>query len=261
MLPRETPLQHAEASAGCSRSGLISLLWVDKAASGCLRVAHVRRRQLCRSITVRIRKLSIHVVVLWARSEDTRKVKANLLGNRVMTFDHEKFRSLVLYIIWKTSHRQGFGSTKLNKALWFAEARTFEAFGKPISGETFVRDKYGPRSTHLTEVCNELESNGLIEKFVERIYDYEAVRYRAFEPPATPAFTNEELGFVDWWIAFIDKHTAASISDFSHDYGWEIAAMGEELPIYAFLASKIRAPEGEQEIEWAQKEAKRLGLK
>jgi hypothetical protein len=178
-----------------------------------------------------------------------------------MTFNPEKFKALVLYIIWKTGHRQGFGSTKLNKALWFSEARTFEAFGKPITGETFVRDKYGPRSKHLTAVCDELERSGLIEKFVERIYDFEAVRYRAFEPPQTADFSSEELGFVDWWIGFIDKHTATSISDISHDYGWEIAAMGEELPLYAFLATRVRDLRGEQEITWAQEQAKRLGLK
>jgi hypothetical protein len=178
-----------------------------------------------------------------------------------MLFDLEKFKALVLYIIWRTSHRPGFGSTKLNKVLWFTEARTFEAFGKPISGETFVRDKCGPRSKHLAAVCDELEREGKIEKFVERIYDFEAIRYRAFEPPATPGFNSEELSFVDWWVGFIDKHTATSISDLSHDYGWEIAAMGEELPLYAFLASKIRVPEGEREIDWAQEEARRLGLK
>ena len=138
----------------------------------------------------------------------------------------------------ETSHREGFGSTKLNKALWFAEARTFEAFGKPITGETFVRDKYGPRSQHLTAVCDELERNAIIEKFVERIYDFEAIRYRAFEPPSTVDFSDEEFGFADWWISFIDKHTATSISDLSHDYGWEIAGMGEVLPLYAFLAQK-----------------------
>jgi hypothetical protein len=175
-----------------------------------------------------------------------------------MDFDKEKFRALVLYIIWKTGHREGFGTTKLNKALWFAEARAFEAFGKPISGETFVRDKHGPRSKHLLSTCEELVDRGQIEAFSEHIYDYEVRRYRAFEPPDVSLFSPEELGFVDWWIGFIDKHTAASISKLSHDYGWEIAGMGEDLPLYAYLASRIREPKHESEIEWAEKQAKSL---
>lgn len=176
-----------------------------------------------------------------------------------MSFEREKFKALVLYIIWKTGHREGFGTTKLNKTLWFAEARTYEAFGKPISGETFVRDKFGPRSTHLIAVCDELVDEGLVERFSEHFYDYEVVRYRAFEPPSASLFSAGEISFVDWWIGFIDKHTATSISKLSHDYGWEIAGMGEELPLYAFLASKLRSPQGD-EVKWAQEEATRLGL-
>lgn len=84
-----------------------------------------------------------------------------------MSFDREKFKALVLYILWRTSHTEGFGATKLNKALWFAEARAFEAYGKPITGETFVRDKFGPRSKHVPEVCAELVGNGRLEPFVE----------------------------------------------------------------------------------------------
>ena len=37
--------------------------------------------------------------------------------------------------------------------------------------------------------------------------------------------------------------------------------MGEELPLYAFLAAKIREPRSEAEVKWAQEEAHRLGLK
>jgi hypothetical protein len=178
-----------------------------------------------------------------------------------MDFNREKFKALLLYLIWKTGHREGFGSTKLNKTLWFSEARTFQAFGKPIAGETFVRDMFGPRAKHILPILQELVSEGLVEPFTEHVYDYEVTRYRALQPADTALLSAEELSFVDWWVAFIDKHTATSISKFSHDSGWEIAAIGEELPIYAFLASRIREPRSEDEIGWAKSEAERAGLK
>lgn len=179
-----------------------------------------------------------------------------------MSFDRDKFRALVLYIIWRTSHASGFGATKLNKALWFAEARAFEAYGKPITGETFVRDKFGPRSKHLKEVCLELEEAGQIEPFAEPVHSYNATRYRAINPADSTAFTPEELALVDWWISSIaEKHTAGSISDLSHDYGWEVARMGEELPIHSFLARRLRSPTTTDERDWAVSEAARLGLK
>lgn len=51
------------------------------------------------------------------------------------------------------------------------------------------------------------------------------------------------------------------MSDLSHDYGWEVAQMGEQLPLKAFLARRIRGSETSEEIEWARGEAARLGLK
>jgi len=179
-----------------------------------------------------------------------------------MSFDRNKFKALVLHVIWRTSRLDGFGTTKLNKALWFSEARVFEASGKTITGETFIRDKFGPRSKHLRQICAELEDEGLIEPFVENVYGRQASRYRAHQPPDTTLFDSDELNMVDWWVSHIAReHTAASISDLSHDYGWEVAAMGEELPLHAFLARRIRKPETDDEIGWAAKEAHRLGLK
>ena len=73
-----------------------------------------------------------------------------------MDFDRDKFKALVLYVIWAAGERSDFGSTKLNKVLWFSEARAYEAFGRPIAGETYVRQKFGPVPQHLLEVREEL---------------------------------------------------------------------------------------------------------
>jgi hypothetical protein len=176
-----------------------------------------------------------------------------------MDFERERFKALVLHILWRTNHFEDFGATKLNKVLWFSEARSFQAYGKPITGEVFIRDKHGPRSRHAREVCEELVTSGLAETSIERFYDYEIRRFRAVQPSDTALFTNEELSLIDWWIDHIARdHTAASISEKSHDYGWEIAQMGEEIPLYAFLASRIREPRSEDEATWAETEAQRL---
>jgi len=59
-----------------------------------------------------------------------------------MEFDREKFKTLV-YIAWKAGGRDWFGATKLNKVLWFAEARAFVLHGKPIVGATYIRQNMG----------------------------------------------------------------------------------------------------------------------
>jgi hypothetical protein len=176
-------------------------------------------------------------------------------------FDREKFKALVLYIIWRTGDARDFGATKLNKVLWFSDARSFEAYGKSITGETYVRQKFGPVPRHILTIIEELQNEGLVETSTERHFDYEVTRYSAHQPPDLGLFNADELGLIDWWIKHIrDEHTAASISEKSHDYAWKIAQMGEELPFHTFLAARVRQPR-EEELEWAKSAADALGSK
>ena len=89
-----------------------------------------------------------------------------------MIFDGEKFKALVLYVIWRAGQYDAFGATKLNKVLWFADARAFEALGQQITGESYRRDKFGPVPQHVREICDELESEGSIETWTEQYFDF-----------------------------------------------------------------------------------------
>lgn len=171
-------------------------------------------------------------------------------------FDKEKFRALVLYIVWRTGDVRDFGAIKLNKVLWFTDARTYEALGGSITGESYVRRKFGPVPEHIDETLNELIEEGRIHGWSEPYFDFEVKRYSAHEPADTSLFTEDELGFIDWWIKHVaEEHTATSISEKSHDYGWKIAKDGEPLPFKAFLAKRIRAPLEGEELDWARKAA------
>lgn len=179
-----------------------------------------------------------------------------------MSFNHDRFKTLVLYVIWRTGDLRDFGATKLNKVLWFSDARAFEALGASITGETYVREKFGPVPVHIQEVLAELQGKGLIQSWIEPYFDFEVTRYRAHQPPDISAFSPDELGLIDWWIKHVaEQHTAASISEASHDYAWKIANPGEELPFHTFLASRIRQPRNDEELEWAKAAADELGSK
>lgn len=84
-------------------------------------------------------------------------------------------------------------------------------------------------------------------------------RIVALTPAKSTWFSAEELQTIDWWITHIDKdHTADLISERSHDYAWEIAKMGEELPLYAYRVARIQEP-SEQDIKRLKDRAKELG--
>lgn len=177
-----------------------------------------------------------------------------------MSFDKEKFTALILYVIWKAGDSPGFGATKLNKVLWFSDARSYMLHGKPITGATYIREKFGPVPREFMPIKNEMTHNRQIEAWTDQYYSRPITKFRVLEQPQTGSFTEEERQIVDWWLTHIDEeHTADSISEQSHDYAWEIAEMGEVIPLYAIFANRIRAPKG-KELEWAKAEAERLGL-
>jgi uncharacterized phage-associated protein len=175
-------------------------------------------------------------------------------------FDREKFKRLVHYVIWKVGDTPNFGATKLNKVLWYAEARHYMRHKKPITGATYVREKHGPVARAMKPVQDELASSGYIKISKDFVFKYDRWRFHALKEPDVSIFAPEELGEVDWWADHIaHKHTAKSISEESHDYAWEIAGLGEVIPFHAIFANRARPSEGE-ELEWAKKRAKELGL-
>jgi hypothetical protein len=176
-----------------------------------------------------------------------------------MQFDRDKFKVLVHYIIWKVGKRDRFGATKLNKVLWFTDARAFVLTGKPITGATYIREKWGPVPKQMMPIRAEMEREGLI-RIINSRGDYDHTKFTTLTAPDLSLLTEFEKETVNYWIKHIDEnHTAASISEQSHDFGWEIAAMGEELPLHAFLAARIRdlTP---AELGKVRARAKELGL-
>jgi hypothetical protein len=170
--------------------------------------------------------------------------------------DLDRLKRLIHYVAWKAGRNDWFGATKLYKVLWFADARRFVLAKKPITGATYIREKFGPVPKYAMTARKQLEAEGAIRTRKEG----SLTRIIALKPPDLSPFSTEELQTVDYWIRNIDEnHTAQSISDESHDYAWEIAKMGEELPLYAVLANRIREP-SDRELDKLRTRAKELGL-
>lgn len=173
-----------------------------------------------------------------------------------MQYDLEKLKRLIHYVAWKAGKNDWFGATKLYKVLWFADARQFVLTKKPITGAVYVREKHGPIPKHAMQARAALVSEGALQIAKEG----KLTRFVANTKPDISIFSPEEIAAVDYWIKHIDEdHTAESISEVTHDYAWEIARMGEEIPLYAVLATRIREP-NEQELGRLRQRAKHLGL-
>jgi len=178
-------------------------------------------------------------------------------SKQVMDFDRDKFKRLVHYVIWKAGKRDWFGATKLNKVLWFSDTATYALTGKPITGATYIREKHGPVPKAMMPVRTELQRQGAIQVAREGKLE----RMTALASPDMMSFTLSEIATVDWWTEHIaSEHTATSISDRSHDYTWQIADMGEIIPMVATFATRIREP-SDEEMRWGKEVAAKLGLR
>jgi hypothetical protein len=164
------------------------------------------------------------------------------------------------YVIARGGDRDGFGAVKLYKVLWFSDARAYMLFGKPITGETYIREKYGPLPIHALGIIHELSLQGAIKVWSDTYYNRQVRRFSALTNPDRLTLTNEQRSIVEYWIKHIaEDHTADSISEESHDLAWEIAELKEPIPYHAIFASRIRDPAG-KELVWAASRAKELGL-
>ena len=159
------------------------------------------------------------------------------------SFEREKLKDALHYEIARAGSRSDFGATKLYKVLWFSEAKTFLLTGKPMFNVEFVRQKYGPVPKDGMKIRQELVEDGRVKIWQEDWHNRSQWRFKSIRHLETDRLTTSDLATINFWTKHIDEdHTAESISDQSHDYGWEIAKMGEILPPHAFLAERLRDP-------------------
>jgi hypothetical protein len=150
-----------------------------------------------------------------------------------------KFKAMVHLIVESCHDPERLGATRLNKICWFSDTTAYRMSGVPITPETYVKRPKGPVPKTILRVIRELESDGTL---LVREGSHPVYRTRLFyslKDPDKSLFSDQELGIIEWMTGTICKdHTAASISEISHDQIWAAAADGEEIPLYATLVAE-----------------------
>lgn len=143
------------------------------------------------------------------------------------------------------------GATKLNKVLWYADVVFYRMHGKTITGaDTYEKRQFGPVPIGINAVLRKLEMAGAI---VERKTPTPAGLRREFvwiTPPQVEKFTAEEIETLrDIMSAICDGHSAASISELTHDALWDETEIG--LPMSIKAGAVIPGEITPDAIEWA----------
>lgn len=173
-----------------------------------------------------------------------------------MQFDRQKFKDLV-HLICASSDPSKLGAVKLHKALYFSDMLHYAQHRRPITGETYRKQKFGPIAQHLWEALAQLKREGKIEVRSTEFYGYLKKEFIPNQSPDSSRFSSEELELVTDVIGTVCDFTAKQISDFTHNQIWEAADMGEEIPyhtVFQMFPNEVT----ESDIAWGTKEAERI---
>lgn len=162
-----------------------------------------------------------------------------------MGFDKYKFKEIVLYIINKIN-KQNLGNVKLNKILWFSDLAKCDDTGCSITGETYMRQSYGPVAKHLPSVLKELEK---VDKAitVEREDPDSMLLYTPIKEADISKF-QDDIKYIDDVIDKFKNMKAKEISELSHTKLWKALNNGEEMPVE--VASSEKLVNNDIAIEW-----------
>jgi len=162
-----------------------------------------------------------------------------------------KLKSLVHYVCDKSSDPSVLGSIKLNKVLWYSDSIHYMIAGHSITGETYVKRQHGPVPRHILRAVDDLVAEGKIARGRVDHFGFTKNEYIAIKESDVSPFTAEQIKLVDAAFEHVCmNHTARSISEETHGVIWQIAAMGEEIPLATVFASDVGEVD-EDDFAWA----------
>ena len=169
----------------------------------------------------------------------------------------KKFEALTHLIVHECrDNPTRLGSTRLNKALWFADMVAYKQTGKSITGDKYVKRQHGPVPKHILKTVDKLKAKGVMT-VTEPQYAYEPRQYISLSEPDVSALSDEERRMAKAAVDIMCQWTATAISDDTHDIVWEAAMLGEEIPIEASLAAN-RGEVTKDVIKWANASIKEI---
>jgi uncharacterized phage-associated protein len=154
-------------------------------------------------------------------------------------FDSEKFQELVLYLAKRSETDDRFGSTKLNKLLYYIDTRSYLELGSPMTGAMYRHLRAGPAPYELLKIRSRLIDAGHAHLEYRPYFNHMQDRLVADREPKLSLFSSEELEIVDSVISQLWDYNGAQLSAFSHlELGWQITEENEEIPYeLAFISS------------------------
>ncbi len=160
---------------------------------------------------------------------------------------------LLIFIANYLKDKPNYGSTLLNKALYFIDSMSYLKLGSPITDFNYVKLEFGPApNSKFLALREKLVRDGELEEVETDYFGRRQLRYKATREPEIDVFNKEELQLIYQILEYICDSNASQISDYTHDFiSWKFANEREELPMFTFLLTQQEPTS--KELEWAKK--------
>ncbi len=156
----------------------------------------------------------------------------NVLHMKRFHEDEARFKELVLYVSQKCAYDPRFGSTKLNKILFYADFLAYAELGNPITGFEYQKLSNGPAPRRLLPIRKQMIEAGELGLQESRLKTGKIMhRIVNLRSPNLNLFTGPEISLIDSVIETLAEANADTVSALSHRMvGWKVSRMGETIP-------------------------------
>jgi hypothetical protein len=152
-----------------------------------------------------------------------------------------RFKDLVLYVSTVLASDETYGSTKLNKILYFADTEAYRRLGQPITGAEYQKNHHGPTAREYLWLIQELADEGYVTVESQVVVDHaqKVVKPTGAVLPNMDQFSAEERSIIDSVIDEFRGYTNTESSDESHKRvaGWWAMNMFETIPYRTSIVS------------------------
>ena len=162
-----------------------------------------------------------------------------IIMNETITFNKEKFKETIQYIVNEVGHKSNVGRVVLFKILYFSDFNYYELYEESLTGERYIRNKMGPTPNDFNLAIIELENEGKIKESCETVINYRKFTYTSLVTPELKLLSKKELDVIDEVIKKISVMNSTEASAYSHgDLPWRVAKPSEEIDYeYVFYRS------------------------
>ncbi len=148
----------------------------------------------------------------------------------VPTFNVDKFKNLILYILEKCAGRPNVGETVLYKLLYFSDFNYYEIYEEHLTGATYRKFAKGPVPREVNDILKEMVNSGLLQFFNVKYYGYQQKRYFPLVASDRRLFNGAEIEVIDKVIDQLCGMSAVEISKYSHgDMPWKATGDRQEI--------------------------------